>query len=1330
LTGNFTATGTDMTFEGGYGVPVNVTRSYSANQADEGPLGIGWTLSVDIRSTAGGVLKSADAPVHSVPVAFKERSSAQTIDPAAVESNGSALQPASAVLATDASGKEETEQRDVDGVITTPPWDKNTNNPEYEFVTLGGNTYQILVANDTVTTDGTTYHYTKQGSYASGLISVDGSGSAEPSNVLKISTVTDRHGNVTEYHYKTGTGSANQATFVKANGTATEQKLDYILMPNGHQINFTWGNGTNAPTNRIRTADDNVSGGRTVTYGYDGSGNLTSVTSPAGLTTSYAYDESGYRNAGSTSSYSLSGVSSVLTGITDPRGLTTHIGYTEEDVIIYPYGVTQRSTQAYKVLQPNGVTTYYAHVGDLSKLPTDSYYYSSSLFEILPSVFSDIAAGDTDPFYSGSLYAGNLGGSPPIFVVGMGGVSGGAVPALSGAENWMKKYDCRTQDLVSETRYSGAQTSTLLSNRKMAASNFFSNIETTTIYNFMGLPLTSTMTEAAKTTFPGNYTATRVVTTDYSYWGADKYFQQKSIRTRTGSTTYRYTYADYYDSSASAGDKGMLQYVYDPAYASFYLDTSVTPPSGTPTDDYWKYQLKPSSATAYSGKFAYDSKGRMTDQWKLKNTGTTPWTYVQTQTSYGADGAPHWGQAYQVVEDYGSGHINRTTTNNGYTSWGVANDVTDGAGHRFYTTYDADGKASSVVRTDCSPSQTIATYTYGTSGLTNGLLTQYADGLSGVVNDFTYVTSGGGKGDLESVTETNGGSSYTVSYLYNGAGDKTRATYSTPSGTVKWGYGDYTAVGDPSGPGRAFQTMAKLDSSNNPTSEELQYSYDGAGRLLIASFAQTPQSGFTPSTGASYYDASHPASTRARAYYVYDASGRVNQVNYWFDTWNSGSNNYGTPEALISNTCSYEISTSAANYNRGLKTTSNFYIQDPGNSTLFSLDHTELFGYDNNSDYLTSASYNGGSTTTSWTYDPTGNRNDATVVDNLNRATTIGGVTRTYDISGNTLTKGSTDTYTWDARNHLSTHAAGGTTTTYAYRLDGMRVSKGVDSTHYSNYYYDGKMPIETASLSGSAATITRNCVGARGIDRVEKTDSSGTSVYYPLYDAHGNNVASLAKSGGSYNVGDFRSYDAWGLIRSGSTTGGPSGRYCGSVGHVQDDESGLTYMRARYYDPSTGRFISQDASRRSDNLFTYCNNDPVNGVDTSGEFFTGLYAIYELIKKIWEGIEIIRENGIMCAEALCVGVAGIGFLGTWFLGLRCFVEGHGAEKLEKGGIIWTAFSGIFLTAGAFVGAGITATMKGASIGVAAKCKAVVSVYMATLGVFIAGEELCEMLGL
>src|SRR5258708_3294034 len=69
------------------------------------------------------IAKSSSAPSRSVPTGFNERPSLQLHDPNAELRNGASLQPVTAIMATDASGKQETEQRDVDGVITTPPWD-------------------------------------------------------------------------------------------------------------------------------------------------------------------------------------------------------------------------------------------------------------------------------------------------------------------------------------------------------------------------------------------------------------------------------------------------------------------------------------------------------------------------------------------------------------------------------------------------------------------------------------------------------------------------------------------------------------------------------------------------------------------------------------------------------------------------------------------------------------------------------------------------------------------------------------------------------------------------------------------------------------------------------------------------------------------------------------------------------------------------------------------------------------------------------------------------------------------------------------------------------
>jgi hypothetical protein len=197
LTGNYSTSVTDLTFEGGYGIPVNVTRSYSANCSEEGPFGKGWSMSADVRSTAGGLMKSSGAPVRSVPVNFKERHSAQLNDPNATTADGTQVQPIQAVLASDAGGQEETIQRDADGILSTPPWDKNKVASEFEtIVKPDGTNWQIMKRNIVNTPEGTVYVYDKQGTYdGAGEVPMDQPAAIpEPSNVLKLTSATDRNG--------------------------------------------------------------------------------------------------------------------------------------------------------------------------------------------------------------------------------------------------------------------------------------------------------------------------------------------------------------------------------------------------------------------------------------------------------------------------------------------------------------------------------------------------------------------------------------------------------------------------------------------------------------------------------------------------------------------------------------------------------------------------------------------------------------------------------------------------------------------------------------------------------------------------------------------------------------------------------------------------------------------------------------------------------------------------------------------------------------------------------------------------------------------------------
>ncbi len=111
----------------------------------------------------------------------------------------------------------------------------------------------------------------------------------------------------------------------------------------------------------------------------------------------------------------------------------------------------------------------------------------------------------------------------------------------------------------------------------------------------------------------------------------------------------------------------------------------------------------------------------------------------------------------------------------------------------------------------------------------------------------------------------------------------------------------------------------------------------------------------------------------------------------------------------------------------------------------------------------------------------------------------------------------------------------------------------------------------------------------------------SGVTSYY-LYDGQGS-VRGLTNSAGA--VTDSYSYDAFGnLLTSQGSTVNPY-RY---DGQYFDSLTGLYDLRARYYDPTTGRFTSADTADvtlenpTELNRYLYVASDPINAIDPTGQ--------------------------------------------------------------------------------------------------------------------------------
>jgi RHS repeat-associated protein len=226
----------------------------------------------------------------------------------------------------------------------------------------------------------------------------------------------------------------------------------------------------------------------------------------------------------------------------------------------------------------------------------------------------------------------------------------------------------------------------------------------------------------------------------------------------------------------------------------------------------------------------------------------------------------------------------------------------------------------------------------------------------------------------------------------------------------------------------------------------------------------------------------------------------------------------------------------------------------------------------------------------------------------------------------------------------MHSSSSGNPASSYQYRADGLRVLKGVGTyaqpnfniSTWTRYRYDGQMGIEDVETNagGTVLTLSRYGLGARGIDVVSTTTASGNTVSYPLYDAHGNNVGLLGKSDSSFTVSNEKSYDAWGGRRSGTNANGKAA-YCANIGHKQDDESGLVYMRTRYYEPGSGRFVSEDPGRFGPNWFMYCENKPMDLFDYDGKDPSNIISlIIQLLKDV--GLKVFASQVLkMTASAL-----------------------------------------------------------------------------------------------
>src|SRR5580658_1586813 len=197
------------------------------------------------------------------------------------------------------------------------------------------------------------------------------------------------------------------------------------------------------------------------------------------------------------------------------------------------------------------------------------------------------------------------------------------------------------------------------------------------------------------------------------------------------------------------------------------------------------------------------------------------------------------------------------------------------------------------------------------------------------------------------------------------------------------------------------------------------------------------------------------------------------------------------------------------------------------------------------------------------------------------------------DANGNTLSDASDKSYTWDFENRLTQAVVPSTgTVTFKYDPFGRRIQKS-GPLGTTNYLYDGFNSIE--ELDGSGNILAKY---SQGLDTDEPLSMlrSGVTSYFQADDLR--STTSLSSAAGA--LAKSYTYDAFGNLTASTGTLTNPFQF---TSREFDSETGLNFYRARYYDSTIGRFISEDPIRFDGgfDFYVYVENNPALYIDPMG---------------------------------------------------------------------------------------------------------------------------------
>ena len=256
---------------------------------------------------------------------------------------------------------------------------------------------------------------------------------------------------------------------------------------------------------------------------------------------------------------------------------------------------------------------------------------------------------------------------------------------------------------------------------------------------------------------------------------------------------------------------------------------------------------------------------------------------------------------------------------------------------------------------------------------------------------------------------------------------------------------------------------------------------------------------------------------------------------------------------------------------------------------------TTNYSYDYKSRLLQEQSSRAGSYVNNFTYDGAGNptlfkgQSVSYNSDNQNSAVA-------YDGTGNPASNRGAQ-LAFDAENRLTAY---GSTLTAGYRADGLRAWKQ-SALGRSYFLYDGQQPVCEVGSTGNVSAVTT--FGVYGV--VSRTAQHSTNY---LFDPMGN--IAQQKDANSGQVQSSYLCDSYGTRAYANPTGDssyqadPYSGFGGQWGYFTDAETGLSLLGHRYYDASTGQFLTRDpiGYKGGSNVYAYCESNPVSRIDPKGD--------------------------------------------------------------------------------------------------------------------------------